>query len=383
MQNYGLTESNYITSISGITEIKNYNQQSTFKKLNSLIYGNLQESVFSLGKINLYLGLWAGLAGVFFLVSIIIFAAFQVFDEKMQLGEMMAILGIAGTLLPAISGLALVSVPINEGKVAFSRMFEFLNIKEEDKSGTEIKKIEELKVQNLSFRYVGRNQMLKNINLTLKKGVIASLVGESGSGKSTIAELIQKSFGWENGDIIVNKNISLNDIAIGSWRSIIGVVPQEITIFSGSVIDNILFGKNEKPEKVIDFCKEFGFDKFINEMPQGYVTLLGEEGVNISGGQKQIIALARVLFNRPQLLILDEATSAMDTETEKFSLNLLIKLKNKISILFITHRLHILKEFSDTIFILEDGSISEFGSHRELMKTANLYHNYWKNILSA
>ena len=128
---------------------------------------------------------------------------------------------------------------------------------------------------------------------------------------------------------------------------------------------------------MVKFCQDLGFEKFISEFPQGYGTILGEEGVNLSGGQKQIIALARALYKKPQFLILDEATAAMDRNTENFTMNLLSNLKNEIAVLFISHRLHTLKNNADRIYVLENGNISKEGNHKKLLETSNFYSDYW------
>jgi ATP-binding cassette subfamily B protein len=156
------------------------------------------------------------------------------------------------------------------------------------------------------------------------------------------------------------------------------VIPQEIKIFNGNVFDNILLGTEDTVENVVQFCQENGFEKFIAELPQGYATILGEEGINLSGGQKQIIALARALYKKPQFLILDEATAAMDRNTESFTMNLLSKLKNEIAVLFISHRLHTLKNFADRIYVLENGVITNTGNHQKLLETSNFYSDYWQ-----
>ena len=159
-----------------------------------------------------------------------------------------------------------------------------------------------------------------------------------------------------------------------------GVVPQEVTIFGGNVITNILLGKEDTPENIVKFCQDYGFETFINTLPQSYATILGEEGINLSGGQKQLIALMRALYKKPKVLLLDEFTSAMDRKTEKFVLDLLNKLKSELTIIFISHRLHSLPKIANRIYVLENGIISNFGTHDELMKTTNFYSQFWKDM---
>lgn len=380
MQGYALSESNYITTMQGISTIKNNNRQSIFKKINQVIYGNYQEKSFHLGKIKVKLSLLSSLFSVIFLIGILTYTSIQVYNEEMLLGELMAILGISSSLLPSVASLALITIPINEAKVAFNRMYEFTSIKKEEKGNETIENFNSLEVQNLSFRFAGRSQLLKNINFKISKNECIAIIGENGCGKSTLGQILQKFYNFENGKIILNNSLDFNDLSTKNWRSIVGVIPQDITIFNGNVIDNILLGKEDKIENIISFTKEYGFENFINTLPQGFVTILGEEGINLSGGQKQVIALMRVLYKKPQLLILDEFTSAMDRKTEKFVLQLLNQLKEKLTIIFISHRLHSLKKIANKICIIENGIISEFGTHNKLMKTDNFYSEYWNEF---
>ena len=380
MQGYALSESNYITSMQGISEIKNYNKQAVFDKINALVYGNFQDKIFDLGKINVRLSLLSGILSVLFLISTLSYTSFSVYQKTMTLGELMAVLGIAGSLLPSITNLALIAIPINEAKIAFNRMFEFASIQTEKEGEINMTDLDVIEIKNLSFRFAGRSQLLKNINIRIAKGEFVAIVGESGSGKSTLGQILQKFYGFENGEITVNGTLNFKELKLENWRSLIGVIPQEIKIFNGNVLDNILLGTEDTVENVVKFCQDLGFEKFIADFPQGYATILGEEGINLSGGQKQIIAFARALYKKPHFLILDEATAAMDRNTENFTMQLLSKLKNEVAILFISHRLHTLKNNADYIYILENGIISSKGNHQDLLKTINFYSAYWLSI---
>lgn len=381
MQGYALSESNYITSMRGIATIKNNNREHIFRRINQVIYGNYQERIFNLNKINVRLSLFSGLFKVLFLVAILAYTSIQVFYQNMQLGELMAILGIAGSLLPSVANLALVAIPINEAQVAFNRMYEFTSIHKGQEGKENIKIFSSIKMRNVSFRFAGRSPLLRNIDLDINKNECIAIVGESGCGKSTLGQIIQKFYGYENGEILVNGKHCLRKLKTEDWRNLIGVIPQEITIFNGNIIDNILLGKEDNSEEVIQFCRNYGFEKFISELPQGYATILGEEGINLSGGQKQLLAVMRVLYKKPQLLLLDEFTSAMDRKTEQFVLNLLMELRQNMSVIFISHRLHILRKIANRIYIVEDGVIEKCGSHDELLKTDNFYSQFWKNLM--
>ncbi len=380
MQGYAMSESNYITSMQGIATIKNNNRQSIFQKINQLIYGNFQEKAFNLGKINVRLSVFSGVFSVFFLIGILVYTSIQVYNETMPLGKLMAILSIAGSLLPSVASLALITIPINEAKVAFNRMYEFASIEKESVGNSALSNFENLEVKNLSFRFAGRSQLFKNINLSVSKNECIAIVGESGSGKSTLGQILQKFYPFENGAIIVNNENNLIDINTADWRDIIGVIPQDVTIFGGNVVTNILLGQEDSPENIEQFCETYGFEDFIKSLPQGLATILGEEGINLSGGQKQIIALMRVLYKKPQLLILDEFTSAMDRKTEQFVLELLKKLKKELTIIFISHRLHSLKKIANKIYIIDGGQALVNGSHNQLLETSNFYSDYWEHL---
>jgi ABC-type bacteriocin/lantibiotic exporter with double-glycine peptidase domain len=378
MQSYAINESNYINTIQGISTIKNDNKQAVFKQLNEHIFANYQEKIFNLGKINIALSWQSGLASLIFSISILIYTSIGVFNKEIKMGELMAILGIVGSLLPSIANLALISIPINEAKIAFNRMYEFASIKKENEEGAEITEINKISIQNLSFRFAGRSELFHDLNIEIKKGKFTAIVGESGSGKSTIGQILQRFYSFENGNIIINNKYQLQEIGLKNYRDLLGVIPQEITIFNGNVIDNILLGTSDSPENLLNFIQEYGFEHFFNQLPQGLATIIGEEGINLSGGQKQVIALARALYKKPQFLILDEATSAMDRNTENFTMNLFQKIKPNCAILFISHRLNILKNTADCIYILENKIISNSGSHQELIASPNFYSDYWK-----
>lgn len=377
MQGYASNESNYISSIQGVATIKNHNCQTIFSNTNAAVFGDFQEKIFNLGKINIQLSSQSGLSSVFFLIGILIYTSIAVFNKEMKLGELMAVLGISASLLPSIANLALISIPINEAKIAFIRMFEFASIEKEKESSIVIQSIRNIKINNLSFRFAGRKELLSNLNIQIERGKLTAIVGESGSGKSTLGQVLQRFYSFEKGNIIINDQFQLSEIELKCYRDLIGVIPQEITIFNGNVIDNILIGKPENFENLTQFLQEYGFEPYFSQLPQGIYTLLGEEGINLSGGQKQLIALARALYKKPQFLILDEATASMDKNTEQFTIKLLQKVKKNCAVFFISHRLNMLKKIADTIYILENKTISISGNHSELIKTENFYSEYW------
>ncbi len=369
--------SNYVNSINGIDSIKSNHKENAFSEINRIIYGHFQNKVFHLGKLGISLQLTAEIASVFITVALISYGSWLVFNNALTSGELIAVLGISNTIFPAVVSLAFANISLQGAKVAFDRMYDFSAMKPEFHNPTgsvpqTLNNIKDIKVANLSFRFPGRKQLLKNISININKGEIIALLGESGCGKTTFLSIMERFYSPELGKILVNgKNI--DKIPIPEWRTKTTMMPQEISLFNGTLIENIALGTSkEEFNKCVDFCVETGFHKYFMEFPQNYSTLLGEEGINISGGQKQLIGLARALWKKPQLLLLDEPTSAMDRNTENFVLSLLENIKKETATILVTHRIKIAR-FTDRIYILENGETVTTGNHQELMLTENLY----------
>jgi ATP-binding cassette subfamily B protein len=381
MVSYAMTESNYISMLQGVEAIKNHSKESLFSVANNAVYNQYQSAIFRLGQIQMRLSFAANLFAASLLCGLLLFLSYQVLQKQLKTGELMAIMGMVGSLLPSVANMALLSIPINEARIAFNRMYEFAGIQAQNGGEHQLINFECLEVRQVSFRYPGRSPVLQNINFSLKKGEIIALMGENGCGKSTLIQILMQHYTQETGCIRVNENINLSDIENTSWKSLVAVVPQQVHIFNGTVLENIAFDDAANhPQKVIDFLRNYGFALFMDSLPQSVMTLVGEEGINLSGGQKQIIALARALYHRPQLLLLDEATAAMDRESERFVLQLLRQLKSQMAIVMITHRLHVLKTFCDRIYLLDNGSILTAGNHATLIQSDNMYSRYWSDL---
>jgi len=383
MSNYAMSEANYISTLQGIEPIKNLNKQNLFASNNSFIYNKYQNAILSLGKVQIKLGFFANSFGIVFLLSVLLYSSHQVLYSNLKIGELMAILGMCSNLLPSVTNLALISIPLNEAKIAFDRMFEFTSIEPESNDDKyEISEFKSLSAEQTLFRFAGRSPLFRNVSFNVQVGEIIAIMGENGCGKSTISQILQKHYECESGTIFINNNEELKDISFESWRTFIGVVPQQVHIFNATVLENIAFDDAaKKPQEVLTFLNEYGFSPFIDSLAQSYMTLLGEEGINLSGGQKQMIALARALYHKPKLLILDEATASMDRDSEQFVLKLLTQLKSSMGIIFITHRLHVLKSFCDRIYILENGETTVSGNHDTLLLSDNLYSKYWNDLV--
>lgn len=384
MENYAHNESFYINSLNGIESIQNSNKSNYFSDQNLRIYSKFQDKIFQLGKISIRLGLLSDLLGTAFLACIISLGAYHVMKDIISIGALIAIIGISTRISPALNNIIAMIIQVQEAKIAFHRLYEMVSIPENKKDTKNFNdNIETIVVNNISFRFAGRSLLLENLNLSIQKGQIVALLGESGSGKSTLAAILQNFYPHESGQIHINHS-DLNTINTKSWRNKIGSIPQQIHIFNQNLAFNILLEDiNEKNYQILElFCKKWGFDYFFNQLPQGILTKVGEDGINLSGGQKQILAFARVLYRNPEFIILDEATSAMDRESEKFIFSILHRIKKEKAILFITHRIHILKNLVDQIYILEDKKIEHFGTHEDLLTTQNPYSKFWGELFT-
>jgi ATP-binding cassette subfamily B protein len=354
------TEGLLIDFIQGVNDIKMANKQNGFKQSIQVMYGIFQQFGYKLGVLGAQYGLIAQIISTVTSVSLIIFGVSRVLNGQLTLGELMAVMTIGGIIISSTASLSGVNIRLQEAGIAFERFYEFLKAKPEFEPEQEVKdeglnrKDACLQITDLSFRFTGRTKLFENISMDVRMGEIITLLGEVGSGKSTLIQILQKHYLPESGEILFNGK-PLSEYSTPLWRNYIGVVNQHTKIFNGSAGENICLGNfMEERQAVIHFCEEYGFDTFFYRFPQGLDTLLGEDGINISGGQQQLIALARALYRSPTLLLLDEPTSAMDTKTEKFVINLLQQKVNQLAVLMVTHRTY-LAEISNRIYYLENG----------------------------
>jgi ATP-binding cassette subfamily B protein len=366
MANYARNESNYIDTINGIGVIKAYNKEGFFSRITQFTYGLFQDSILNLGKLGNKYNTFGDVLNTLLLVSLMGLASWMVIEKQLKLGEMMAVITIASGIIASVARLANTNILIQEAKVAFNRMFEFTDLQSEEiKLNSEFPKSintkwggNVLKISKLKFRFAGRKELLEEVNMNIEKGKITALLGEIGSGKSIMLSILQRFYVVESGSIVLDTH-DINNIPLAEWRGILGIVEQEVKIFNGLLIENIVLGNvAEEAEKAIQFCKDSGFDTYFSKMPQGYMTIVGEEGINLSGGQKQLIALARALYKNPEIVLLDEPTASMDKKTEHFVMDLLQKIKMEKMILLVSHRESI-ELFADRIFVLEDGKTYE------------------------
>ena len=384
MQAYASTESKYIDTVSGVKTIKTFNRENLFSKAINNVYGFFMQKVYDLGLIGAKINLWMAFGSALLITGIISWSAYLVLNEQLLLGQMMAIITLIGSLSTSIISIAMANVQFQEARIAFDRMYEFASAAPEyelkDRKNLNFELIE-LSVERLNFRFPGRSLLLKNFTFKIKQGQIVTFFGEIGCGKSTLLGILQRFYPIESAEIKVNGE-NWERISTNNWRMKVGAVSQKIELFNGTILENICLEENPNADKVIQFSEEYGFHKFITEFQQGYATIINENSSNLSGGQQQLIALARALYKKPKILLLDEATAAMDRRTEHFVLDLLQKLKKEMIIIFVTHRVQVARH-SDYVYTIENKTISNHGQHKDLIQFDNIYSKSFEEISMA
>jgi subfamily B ATP-binding cassette protein MsbA len=235
--------------------------------------------------------------------------------------------------------------------------------------------------KNVSFKYeLSNDKAVKDINLEIKGGSMTALVGHSGAGKSTIINLLPRFYDPQNGAIEVD-NQNIKEISLSSLRRNISLVSQDVILFDDTIKGNILYAKPEATdEEVFQACRYAAADKFVEKLPQGYETMIGENGVRLSGGQKQRISIARAVLKSSPIILLDEATSSLDAESEEIVQNAITNLTKNKTTLVIAHRLSTIHN-AKKIYVMKDGSIINHGNHQELIETCSEYKSLYQKQL--
>jgi len=308
-----------------------------------------------------YVGLIGG--GIFTLMGIV------------NIGDFIAYMLFIKIFITPIKKLIDFMEQFQNGITGFQRYLEIMGEdKEKDKENAiELKNVKgEIEFRNVDFSYEGKN-VLNDISIKISKGKTLALVGASGGGKTTFCNLIPRFYEVDSGDILID-NTSIYDVKLDSLRENIGIVQQEVFLFTGTIRDNILYGKMDATEEeLLEAAKMANIHEFIDTLPEGYDTYIGERGVKLSGGQKQRISIARVFLKNPPILILDEATSALDNVTERIIQESLEKLCAGRTTIVVAHRLSTIKN-ADEIIVLGNTGIIEQGSHEELMEKQGDYN---------
>ena len=283
-------------------------------------------------------------------------------------------------MMDPLRKLSSVNVELQAGAASAERVFAILDTPPTIMDELDAVKIDTFKdkiqINNVSFKYESDDTVLKNISFEIEKGSAVALVGSSGAGKSTLADLIPRFYDVNQGAIEIDGQ-DIRYVTLNSLRRLMGIVTQETILFNDTVKANIAYGqKDVDDEQVIAAAKAANALEFIEELPQGLDTVIGEKGVKLSGGQRQRLAIARAIMKNPPILILDEATSALDTESERLVQEALETLMTDRTVLVIAHRLSTVTN-ADKIIVMEKGLIKEMGTHDELIQKNGLYSNLY------
>jgi len=312
--------------------------------------------------------------------SILFYGFYLVFHDKMTMGDLLSFFAAIGMMYTPIRRLGNANNNLQQARAASERIFYLLDQQPEvdgTKNLTEIKN--EIVFDNVRFIYPGtRKKVLDDINFRVKKGELVAIVGKSGAGKTTMVDMLPRFYKPVSGSIFID-GIDVNDVTLESLRKNIGIVSQDIILFNETVMDNIALGKLDATEEEIKEAAKAAYaHDFIKEMLHGYDTIIGERGIRLSGGQKQRISIARALLKNPPILILDEATSSLDTASEIIVQKALDNLMTNRTTFVIAHRLSTVRK-ADKILVLDKGKIIETGTHEELLSKEGMYKFLYKS----
>ncbi|MBN1591639.1 MAG: ABC transporter ATP-binding protein [Candidatus Coatesbacteria bacterium] len=310
---------------------------------------------------------------------VFVVGGYQVIDGDMTPGELSAIIAALGAVYEPAKKLSRINVNIQKAFGAAERVFEIIDTEPKIKdspNAIELPIISKgLAFENVSFSY-GDGPVLENVTFDIQKGHNVALVGHSGSGKTTIANLLPRFYDPAEGAITID-GTDIRDVTQASLRSQIGIVTQEVILFNASVRENIAYGRADLPdEKVIEAAKAANAHDFIMSMPEGYDTNIQEAGSRLSGGERQRISIARAILKSPPILILDEATSSLDSHAEMLVQQAIMNLVKNRTVLTIAHRLSTIRA-ADMILVIQDGKIIERGPHSELMERGGAYKHLY------
>lgn len=356
----------------GIEEFSNLKTENKFVKLLFTTYKSGLNGIFATTSTQF-------LASVFTVVLMWIGSGY-VIDRAITPGELFSFYALIGYFTSPVASLIGMNKTAQNALIAADRLFEIMDLeREETENKVELQreKIGNIKFENVSFRYGSRIEVFKNFNAVFKKNETTAIVGESGSGKTTLISLLQNLYPIKEGKIYIG-DYDTRFIHYKSLRNCIGVIPQQLNLFSGNIIENIALGDSfPNIERILDLSKQLGITEFVEKLPNGFETQIGENGAMLSGGQKQRIAIARALYKNPEVLLMDEATSSLDTNSERIVKEVIDNFKEQgKTVIVIAHRMSTIAN-ADTILVMENGTIVEFGNHTDLLEQKGKYFDLW------
>ena len=370
--------SNLSNSISGILNVKSFTREVKELERIETSSNEVKSANYHAIKLSAAFIPIIRVAILFGFTATLLIGGFLALDGEIKVATYSVLLFITQRLLWPLTELGDTFDLYQRAMASFNRIFSLKNESSEIGNGDiEFKKLQnKIELKDVSFSYVDNFNVLNNVDLTINAGQTTAIVGSTGSGKSTLIKLLLRLYEINNGSISYDSN-SLKDIELSSLREKIGLVSQDVFLFEGTVIENIAYGDlNASESEVWNAAQKSEADEFINNLPQKEETIVGERGQKLSGGQRQRISIARAILKNPEILILDEATSSVDNETEAAIQRSLDILKKDRTVIVIAHRLSTVRN-ADIIYVLENGSIVESGNHESLLDIEGVYSKLW------
>jgi len=314
-------------------------------------------------------------------IAVLWMGSVLVIDKELTPGTLMVFYSLISYVISPIASLISSNQTIQDALIAADRLFQIMDLEREQDDNQKIElsqdMIGDITFENVSFRYGSRKEVFNGLNLKIEKGKTTAVLGESGSGKTTLISLLQHIYPIQAGQIRIGE-YDIAQINNRSLRKRVGTVPQQIELFAGTIIENIAVGDLQPDmKKIVNLVEQLGLKDFIERLPNSYMTYIGEHGASLSGGERQRIAIARALYKEPDILIFDEATSSLDSISEKHVKQTLDALaKCGKTVIIIAHRLSTVKN-ADMIVVLDNGQVAETGTHKELYNSGGVYSRLW------
>jgi len=368
-----------VESFSGIQTVKAYSAEGEANLSTEKKFITLLGSIFKLSWVSNFQGSFNGFIEAVGGIVIIWVGAIQMLNGNITIGQLITFNALLVYFLSPVKNLINLQPMMQTAVVAADRLGEILDLSPEkqDNEGNKLAPQTlrgDVEFKDISFRYGTRQLVLENVSISISQGEKIAFVGESGSGKTTLAKLLLNLYSPEKGEILIN-GTNIKDIQIEALRERIAYVPQETFLFSGTIMENLKLGLHDAtPEDIFEASKMAQAHDFINALPLRYETMLEENGANLSGGQRQRLAITRAILKKPDILILDEATSNLDSITERAIEKTVDEYSKGITTIIIAHRLSIIKR-CDQIYITDKGQIAESGTHEELLALKGQYYN--------